>query len=165
MKYILDSNCFITPHRGYCPIDVAISLWNKIKDLATSNIIVSLDKVKNELFANNDELKRWFINNIPNSFFMEFGGEAINKLQEVIQKAANSTFYTERAKEKYIKLDKADIYLTAFASTNPQEWTIVTLETSEPNRKNEIKLPQACNAYNIHCISLTDMFRELHQTF
>jgi hypothetical protein len=165
MKYILDSNCFITPHRGYCPIDVAVSLWNKIKDLAINNTIVSLDKVRDELYKNNDELKKWLLNNIPNSFFLKFEDNSVERLQKIIRKAASSTFYTESAKEKYLKMDKADIYLTAFASINPDEWTIVTFETSEPNKISEIKLPQACQAYGIHCIYLIDMFREIHETF
>lgn len=34
MRYIVDSNSFITPHRGYSPIDVARSLWSKISSNA-----------------------------------------------------------------------------------------------------------------------------------
>lgn len=30
MKYIIDSNSFITPHRTFCPTDVGISCWNLI---------------------------------------------------------------------------------------------------------------------------------------
>lgn len=59
MRYIVDSNSFITPHRGYSPIDVARSLWSKISALASEHKIYSLDKVKEELYLHDDELKEW----------------------------------------------------------------------------------------------------------
>lgn len=59
MRYIVDSNSFITPHRGYSPIDVARSLWSKISSLASEHKIYSLDKVKEELYLHDDELKEW----------------------------------------------------------------------------------------------------------
>lgn len=59
MRYIIDSNSFITPHRGYSPIDVARSLWSKISSLASEHKIYSLDKVKEELYLHDDELKEW----------------------------------------------------------------------------------------------------------
>ena len=43
MRYIVDSNSFITPHRGYSPIDVARSLWSKISSLASEHKIYSLE--------------------------------------------------------------------------------------------------------------------------
>ena len=55
MRYIVDSNSFITPHRGYSPIDVARSLWSKISSLASEHKIYSLDKVKEELYLHDDE--------------------------------------------------------------------------------------------------------------
>lgn len=48
MKYLIDSNTFVAPHRGYAPIDVAISLWSKIKDMADEGIICSIDMVRGD---------------------------------------------------------------------------------------------------------------------
>ena len=41
MKYIIDSNCFITPSRTFCPTDVGVSFWNKIKSLAEEGDVCS----------------------------------------------------------------------------------------------------------------------------
>lgn len=62
-------------------------------------------------------------------------------------------------------MDKADIYLASFASANPAEWTIVSMERSAPNSPGEIKLPDVCMQYNVKCIQLEEMFRELGETY
>lgn len=56
MKYIIDSNCFIEPHRGFCPTDVGVSFWNKLKELYDRDILYSVEKVKEELFMHEDDL-------------------------------------------------------------------------------------------------------------
>lgn len=49
MKYLIDSNCFIEPHRGVCPMDVALSFWTKMKELTCEKDVYILDRVKGEL--------------------------------------------------------------------------------------------------------------------
>lgn len=112
MRYIVDSNSFITPHRGYSPIDVARSLWSKISALADSH-----------------------------------------------------TFYTPKAKQKFLRMDKADIYLVAFAAVAPEEWTIVSMERPAPRNAGEIKLPDACAKFGVGCLMLQDMFREMGESY
>lgn len=85
MRYIVDSNSFITPHRGYSPIDVARSLWSKISSLASEHKIYSLDKVKEELYLHDDELKEWMKANMPSDYFLSSDhAEVITKLQEIL---------------------------------------------------------------------------------
>lgn len=164
--YLIDSNCFIEPHRSFCPTDVGISFWNKLRDLALSRVIRSLDKVKNELIGNNDALADWIIANLNRDFFIRFDNpETIGRLSEISNWASASKFYTDKAKRKFLKLDKADIYLVAFASIAPEQWTIVSQEIPAPSQPGEIKLPDVCNKYNVRCIFLKDMFREMHETF
>ena len=59
MKYLIDANTFITPYRGYAPMDVAVTLWDKFKDMSNSGTIVLLDRVQQELFINSDALHLW----------------------------------------------------------------------------------------------------------
>ena len=67
----MDSNFFIQAHRVIYPLDIATGFWNKVIMLADSGIIFSIDKVKNELYNNNDELKNWCKSNLPENFFRE----------------------------------------------------------------------------------------------
>jgi hypothetical protein len=52
--YIVDSNFFIQAHRTSYPFDIATSFWSKIISLAETGRIISIDKVKNEIFKNED---------------------------------------------------------------------------------------------------------------
>lgn len=166
MKYIIDSNCFIEPHQGYCPTDVAISFWSKLKELYERGILYSIDKVKDELFYHEDDLKNWFTNNMEKEFFIPFDGEeTINQLIKVNKWAMASQQYKQSAKTKFTDVTKADMFLVAFASLNPNEWKIVSFERSEPNSQTNIKLPDACKAFGVSCIKLQDMFREIGETF
>ncbi len=166
MKYIIDTNCFIQPHKTFCPTDVGISLWNKIRELADSGVICSLDKVQDELYENSDDLKEWLTANVDDGFFCRFSGDDVTrKLQSIISWASSSTRYYDKAKQKFLRMDKADIYLVAFASVNPSEWKVVSMEQFAPNNHNEIKLPDVCQSFGVSCIKPQEMFRELNQTF
>ncbi|MBU0765890.1 MAG: DUF4411 family protein [Bacteroidetes bacterium] len=48
--YVLDSNFFIQAHRFHYPIDVAAGFWNKVRQLAVEGRVISIDKVKIEMF-------------------------------------------------------------------------------------------------------------------
>ncbi len=166
MKYIIDSNCFIQPHRTFCPTDVGVSFWNKILDLASRGILCTLDKVKDELYTHSDDLKSWMSSNLRDDFYYKFQGDLqTQKLQSIISWASTSTRYNQKAKEKFLKLDKADIYLVAFASIAPAEWKVVSMEQPSPNNQSEIKLPDVCSCFGVSCIKPQDMFREIGETF
>ena len=77
----------------------------------------------------------------------------------------NMPLFFNRAKQKFMKLDKAGVYLAAFASVNPQEWKVVSMERSAPNSQSEIKLPDVCNSFGVSCIQPEEMFREMKETF
>lgn len=166
MKYLIDSNTFVAPHRGYAPIDVAISLWSKIKDMADEGIICSIDMVRKELYANDDELKHWLQSNVGNEFFLDFATDGTTRrLSEIINWAGSAISYTDKAKEKFMRMDKADIYLAAFASINSIEWTVVSFESTNHFGSSEIKLPDVCSQFGTKCITLQNMFRELKDTY
>lgn len=68
MKYLIDSNCFIEPNRTFCPTDVGVSFWNKVKVLSDKGFICSLNKVKDELDTG-DALDKWVKSNLDRTFF------------------------------------------------------------------------------------------------
>lgn len=166
MKYLIDSNSFIAPHRGYAPIDVAVSLWNKIRYLADNGVICSLDKVRQELYANDDELKVWLMTNIKKDFFIPFESDETNgKLADILNWAIKHRVYSQKAKEKFMKMDKADVFLASFVSVHPGEYKVVSFEHSNHFGSSEIKLPDVCSQFGAKCITLQNMFRELKETF
>ena len=84
MKYLIDSNCFIEPHRGVCPLDVAISFWNKMKELTCEKNVYILDRVKGELTEWDNDLKRWIVDNVGSRHLLRFENDAsVRKFREV----------------------------------------------------------------------------------
>jgi hypothetical protein len=72
--YLVDSNFFIQAHRANYPLDVVASFWDKVRQLAEKQKIISIDKVKKEIYRHQDDLKTWCENNLPVGFFKDTTG-------------------------------------------------------------------------------------------
>jgi len=165
--YILDTNFFIQSHRITYPLDVATTFWEKVKKLFNEEKILSIDKVRDEIFNNDDELKIWIENNLSDEFFKSTDTqEVIVNYQRVVQWAnSRSNHYVQNAINDFLRYENADAWLIAYALTINEDCKIVTQEKSDPNRKSKIKIPDVCFAFNIKPRNIIDMFRELGEKF
>lgn len=165
MIYLIDSSCFMTASRVSNPIDIALSFWNKLAELAQNHTFYSIDKVKDEITLNDDDLSKWCVANLPDDFFISTETvEVYQKYAELVNWAQNKGI-KQTGVDKFIDDTKADIYFVAFASLSPSAYTVVTEETSAINSKKEIKLPDACFAFGVRAINLMSMLRELKITY
>lgn len=164
--FVVDSNFFIEAHRATYPLDVARGFWSKIRQLASDQRIISIDKVKSELFDNHeDELKEWCENNLPSDFFAETTGTIVEYTSVVSWASSRSNHYLPRALSEFLDADEADAFLVGFALADKANRTIVTQEKSEPNRRSRIKIPEPCNALGVNYCNTIEMFRSLGETF
>ena len=164
--YIVDSNFFIQAHRFTYPLDVALSFWNKVKQLALDGKIISIDKVKAEIYDKNDALETWCKNNLPEDFFKSTSQIIDTKYREVTQWAySKRSHYLEKALNEFLDADEADAFIVAYALEDMTSRTIVTQEVSRPEMKRKIKIPEPCNFFNIQYLDVIEMFRELKETF
>lgn len=163
--YLVDSNFFIQAHRATYPIDIATGFWNKVKQLADSGIIVSIDKVKNELYDKNDALEEWCKANLPTNFFKDSSGIIPEYAKISGWAASKSNHYLPSAISEFLDAEEADAYIIAYALSDLQNRIIVTQEVSQPTRKNKIKIPEPCNEFGIKYINIIEMFRTLGETF
>ena len=163
--YVVDSNFFIQAHRSSYPFDIATSFWNKIIRLAENGTIISIDKVKNEIFKNDDELKQWCEINLPDNFFRD-SSTIISEYKIIASWAASKTNqYLPNALSEFLDADEADAWLIAYALTDKSNYIIVTHELSEPNRKNKIKIPDVCIVHGISYCNTIEMLRQLGERF
>lgn len=163
--YLVDSNFFIQAHRAVYPLDIATGFWNKVKILAVSGTIFSIDKVKNELYNKNDELEIWCKENLPNRFFKD-SSDMIKEYAQITTWAISKVdHYLPNALSEFLDADEADAFLVAYALSDKDNITIVTQEVSQPNGKRRIKIPEPCNAFKIKYINTIEMFRQLGETF
>lgn len=163
--YVVDANFFIQAHRTGYPLDIAVSFWKTVNQLAYAGKIISIDKVKKEIYRNEDALKRWCDNNLPEDFFKD-SSEAMEAYRRVSAWAVSkSSHYKPRAINEFLDADEADAFLVAYALSDPVNRIIVTQEISQPQIKSKIKIPEACNAFNISYINTIQMFRQLKASF
>lgn len=165
--FIVDTNFFIQSHRITYPLDVAVNFWDKVKKLFYQEKIISIDKVKDEIFKNDDELKKWIEQNLLGEFFKSTETEEVLSEYQKIVYWANSkaAHYVQNAISEFLQYENADAWLIAYALASNENCQIVTQEKSEPNRKSKIKIPEVCNAFNLQYKNIIDMFRDLGETF
>jgi hypothetical protein len=162
-KYILDTSILINAHQSLYPLNVAKSFWQTIQDLAESETIISIDKVKFEIFRNEDQLEEWCRACLPVGFWKPCGG-CLDEYQRIIQWAnRRSDHYKESALSTFMNTDNADPWLIAYAMK--EGGTIVTNEVSAPESKKNIKIPDACKPFGVECLSLMEVFVKLNVTF
>ncbi len=163
--YIVDTNFFIQAHKAYYPLDVVPSFWNKIKFLAKEEKIVSIDKVQNEIYKNNDDLTKWCKDNLPQYFFKSTSNIFQSYQKVIFWAESRKNHYTSAALAEFLDADEADAFLIAYTLTNNSKRIVVTQEISEPNAKRKVKIPDACLALNVRFVNVMDMFRQLKETF
>lgn len=157
--YLLDSNFFIEAYRTSYPFDVVPSFWIKVKELADEGLIVSIDKVKKEILQNKDELSNWCTENLPDDFFKDTSVTIPNYSTLTAWVYSKSDQYSPAAISEFLDVDEADAWLIAYAMTSGNQ--IVTHESSSPNSRKRVMLPDAAYPFNVVCIKTVELFRIL----
>ncbi len=110
-------------------------------------------------------MEAWCKTNLPQDFFKD-SSQIMSAYGKVSAWAiSRSNHYLQNALNEFLDADEADAFIVAYALTDPTNRIVVTQEKSEPNRKNKVKIPEACNAFNVPSINTMDMFRQLGETF
>lgn len=163
--YVVDSNFFIEAHRTTYPLDIAKGFWGKVKQLAEAGTIVSIDKVKNELYDKNDDLEVWCKNNLPNSFFKN-SSEVLKEYIQVTEWAmSKSNHYLANAINEFMNANEADAFLIAYILADKSTRILCTQEIRAPQKKNIIKMPDCCDDLQVKYTNTVSMFRQLGETF
>ena len=163
--YVVDSNFFIQAHRATYPLDIATSFWNRVKEMADNGTVISIDKVKNELFNKNDDLESWCRSNLPKNFFKDSTASLSEYSRISAWAIARSDHYLPNAINEFLDSEEADAFLVAYILADVQNRVLVTQEVSNPNQKNKIKIPEPCDHFGVTYVNTITMFRQLGVTF
>jgi hypothetical protein len=162
--YVVDTNFFIQAHRVSYPLDVVPSFWKKVKELADRGKIISIDKVKKEIFSNDDELKSWCEKNLSSEFWKDSNQYLLEYSQIAAWGVSQISRFTQNAIQEFLDADEADAFLMAFTFADLLNRKVVTFEKSS-NKKNKIKIPDVCEVFGIKYTDPITMFRELGESF
>lgn len=163
--HVLDSNIFIQAHRVTYPLDIATSFWNTIKRLAEQEKIASIDKVKDEIYRNDDSLREWIDTNLPEKFFKSTQDPSILNAYGLMAPWAESKadHYQRGAINEFLSFENADTWLIAYCKSTGD--ILVTQEVSNPQQKRRIPIPEPCTHFGVHYCDMNSMFRSLGVQF
>lgn len=157
--FLVDSNFFIQAHRVNYPLDVMPSFWNKVNQLANNGNLISIDKVKQEIYQNEDDLKNWCQANLPSDFFHDTS-IAMGEYGAIAGWASSmASHYKPAALAEFLHADEADAFLVAYSLN--QGIPLITHEKSEPNSKRKIKIPDVCIQFGVSYHTTIEMLRLL----
>jgi hypothetical protein len=150
--YLLDANIFIQAKNLHYGFDFCPAFWNWIDEAHAAGVAYSIDSVRAELVAGNDDLEIW-ARSRPNGFFIMPSAATVPSLQAT-SIWANGTGYDPAAVTTFLQV--ADYYLVAQA--HEQQYTVVTHEIVSPSTKR-IKIPNACLGLGVRYITPFAMLR------
>ncbi len=148
MAYLLDTGVFIEAKRRFYGLDFCPGYWDWLLREAEAGTICSIERVAEEIGAQQDELSDWTAR-LPNGFFLRPDAAFSSAFQRVSQWALNSCFHAAAYNEF---LDVADSFLVAQAVVGGH--IVVTLEkpATTPS-KRKIKVPDAAAGVGIRCMT------------
>lgn len=157
-RYLIDSNVLIEAHRHYYAFNLCPGFWDSLIWLHGCDRVFSLDKVKNEIAGENDELAGWAVDVMPAAGFLSSQEDAVVEWFAKMQVWAQAQFqYSDAAKEEFALV--ADAWLIAYARAHGL--TLVTQEQYKPNVKRRIPIPNVCKAFNVPYANTFEMLTAL----
>lgn len=150
MTYLLDANVFIQAKNLQYGFDFCPAFWDWLDQQAAAGSVASIEKVLDELKAGGDELSSWAT--ARPGFFAPPDAPVVVGLRTVSQWAASAGY--DAAVNTF--LQDADFYLVAHALAH--ELVVVTHEVPA-NSVKKLKIPNACIALAIKCVTPYEMLR------
>ena len=158
MAYLLDSDTFIRAKRLHYGFDFCPGYWDWLVTAYSDGRVLSIERVRNELLAGQDELSEWVRQQGP-GFFKPPDISTLPAFGQVAEWLSEQR-YTVSAIRTFTQV--ADYSLVAEALAGHH--TIVTHEVPS-NSTRRIKIPDVCIGLDIGCITPFDMLRREQARF
>ena len=152
MTYLLDANVFIQAKNLHYGLDFCPAFWDWLIANNSAGQVFSIEKVEDELEAGADELAEWAAGR-STAFFLKPDTAMLPALGTVSTWATGQG-YEPAAVNTFLQI--ADYYLVAHALAHKH--TVVTHEIASHSIK-KIKIPDACIALGIKCMTPFEMLR------
>lgn len=162
MKYLLDTNVYISFYDRFYPEDVFPSFWEKFTKILQECIVIPDIVVKENVQS------KWFKDYLKKSYHKPLikQKDYIIEWQEVLQYIANNPCYSDKAltePKSWANDSIADAWIIAISKK--EEYTLVTNETANvslsPARPTKApKIPDIARAFDVRCITSLEFLRE-----
>ncbi len=161
-RYLLDANAFIEANDRYYGFDVCPGFWSSLLTQHVAKRICSIDRIERELNEQNDEIKVWIVDCVPDSFFKKTEDQVvIDKFQEMVTWVYSQPQFSDAAKAEFASV--ADGWVIAYAAVNGM--VVVTHEQYAPDAKRKVPIPNVCVEFEVEYVNTFTMLRELGEKF
>ena len=146
--YLIDSDVLITAKNRYYAFPICPGFWDSVLHGHSLGRIHGIDRVRQELLLgrSDDDLVRWVGQSVPEGFFLgSDAGAVVAAFTRVMLWVTRHAQYYDEAKAKFAS--GADGWLVAHGMAGGK--TVVTNEQPRPGSRNQIKLPDVCNAFSV----------------
>ena len=157
--YLLDANVFIQAKNLHYGFDFCPAFWQWLLENHRTGRVFSVESVRDELLALDDELSEWVTKKLPMAFFLRPDATDFESLRRTSEWAARAG-YEPGAVRGFLQV--ADYYLVAQART--RKYAVVTHEVPAASPK-KIKVPDACVGMGVECVSPFGMLRRERARF
>jgi hypothetical protein len=158
MAYLLDTNVFIQAKNLHYGFDFCPAFWEWLIAQNSAQRVFSIEQVAGEIAAGADELATW-ASERGTAFFLPADAQMLPALA-TLSTWATSQGFRQSAVSTFLQV--ADYYLVAHALAH--QHTVVTHEVPA-NSVNVIKIPTACLANGIRCMTPYEMLRREQARF
>lgn len=162
--YLLDANVFIQAKTLHYGLDFCPAFWDWLVKSNADGRVFSIEKVNDEIQAGGDELSKWAAQRGA-GFFLPPDQGVLPVLAQVSAWATTHTWgnqqrYSPAAVSTFLQV--ADYYIVAQALAHNH--VLVTHEIAAATI-NKIKIPNACIALGIKCMTPYEMLRRERARF
>ena len=151
MAYLLDSNIFIQAKNLHYGFEFCPAFWDWLTSGNDREKVFSIEKVGDELAAQEDELSAWATKNLK--LFLKPDDEVVEALGRVSDWTVDQN-YEQAALNTFFQV--ADFYLVAHALA--KQHVVVTHEVPS-NSTKKIKIPNVCIGLKIKAMTPYEMLR------
>ncbi len=159
MAYLLDADVFIAAKNLHYGFDFCPAFWDWIVQEHNSGQVFSVEKVRDELLAGQDDLAAWAAR-LPGAFFEKPNATTLPALERIATWINGQTKYSAAAKNTFLQI--ADFYLVAQALAG--QHIVVTHERPHESR-HVVKIPNVCLALEVQYMTPFDMLRRERARF
>lgn len=152
MAYLLDANVFIAAKNLHYGFDFCPAFWDWIVEKNKTGIVLSIEKVGDELTALEDDLSAWA--GERGSLFFFRPDASVFPALATVSAWANGRGYESSAVSTFLQV--ADYYLVAQALAGRH--VVVTHEVPSASTR-KIKIPDACIGLDIKFMTPYEMLR------
>lgn len=161
-KYLLDANTFIEAKDRYYGFDICPGYWSSLLVQHDARRLFSIDRIADELNEQDDTVKQWIENEVPDTFFKKTEDQAvIDKFQQLVNWVYSQPQFTDAARHEFASV--ADGWVIAYAAVNGL--TVVTHEQFAPEARRKVPIPNVCVEFEVEYVDTFSMLRELGEKF